>query len=130
MQTAPLWADISKMDGQIECAKENGDKAGLLSSYNTILKRINANYTIKKGKMTLYHGNVYNHSNNEIHELYKPSEIFDQRVIDVNAAIVKDIPDNSKMNFVVSEAEVKVSIQERWHNAPVEYDFVFTRNPH
>lgn len=60
-----------------------------MEAYRDYYNFIRKIFTIHSGKMILYHGNVYNLGNTEIHKLYKLDEFFLARLHDVTDSYIQ-----------------------------------------
>ena len=139
-----LWSNLNQMDDKLANAIWNKKPKDLRDNYRNIINTLNKNYTVDKGFITLYHGNVYNYSNCEVLELHKPDSIYRQRVDDVfqcwqnkiqNESIQNECHRNNcqlncpQFTFVLNEDKAMLQFNDIGdRNAPIEYKFELKRN--
>ena len=103
------------------------DRSRVCNTFSSLSKCINENYTVKSGKMNLYHGNVYNYGNREVHQLYKPDSIFNQRMWDlVDSHTNPKLQTKNKISTVqasYTDKDLQIKFSEHWRNAPIEWSF-------
>ena len=94
----------------------------LLIAYRNLYNKLNRKYNIVQGNMTIFHGNVYNSDNCEIHRLIKPKYIL-YNLLESN---IKSITSNSLSNITVECNQGKISeicVDESWRDSPIEWKF-------
>ena len=110
-------------------AKElnSDDRSRVCSTFSSLSKCISEKYTIKSGKMNLYHGNVYNYESREVHRLYKSERIFNQRMSDlVDSHANPKLQTETEISILRSfytDNGLRLEIHEPWRNAPIEWSF-------
>ena len=81
-----LWSEIKDVDTKLRDAYKNKKTGIIIEEYVKLLEKLDDNYNVTRGTVTMYHGNAYNANNREIHQLEKPERIYTQRVEDVMTA--------------------------------------------
>ena len=124
--------------------KKKIHRINLLIASKNLYNKLNKEYNIAKGKMTIYHGNVYSSNNCEMHTLFKPEYIFYDLIesnidsitsdsltninvcCDLIESNIDSITSDSLTNINVCCDKGKISeicLNESWRNSPIEWNF-------
>ena len=120
-----LWPEMKDVDAKLRDAYKNKKTSIIIEEYSKLLEKLDDNYNVTRGTVTMYHGNAYNANNREIHTLEKPARIYTQRVDDVMTAWRDKLDTESKSHRKKSfDVDVNIAVINIEYTLPIEDGFI------